>query len=194
MFPSFEAEHPEDVIINQEILMLKQERDRLLAAIKEHHSQKADDRCRLDDDRLYAAAGLPPCDRRVGDKFEMAKNCLRFIDRRCESGGWPTYVEMETENSRLKFNLDNAEFLIRKNIKDFADVYTELLELRKKNAELKSEVEKFTTFCDIPIHEAREIVMNEVKRRKMASMSYQKMLAEQNRKQEQGPNDPGGQL
>ena len=39
---------------------------RLKLAILDHHDQKADDRCIEDDDRLYAAAGLSPCDRRVG--------------------------------------------------------------------------------------------------------------------------------
>lgn len=74
---------------------LAAERDKLRAAIREHHAQKADDRCIEDDDKLYAAAGLPPCDRRVGDKFEMVKNYIRFVERRCEGGGWPTYAELE---------------------------------------------------------------------------------------------------
>lgn len=47
----------------------------LEAAITEHHGQRADDRCIEDDDRLYAAAGLPPCDRRVGSLEEMHANC-----------------------------------------------------------------------------------------------------------------------
>ncbi len=71
------------------------EAERLRAAIAEHHAQKADDRCVEDDDRLYAAAGLPPCDRRVGDKAAMLHNCERFIDRRCEGGGRPTYAQLE---------------------------------------------------------------------------------------------------
>lgn len=75
---------------------------RLRAAIAEHHAQKADDRCIEDDDRLYAAAGLPPCDRRVGDKAAMLANCARFIERRCEGGGWPTYVEVEGRLETLK--------------------------------------------------------------------------------------------
>lgn len=74
----------------------------LRGAIVTHHGQKADDRCVEDDDRLYAAAGLPPCDRRVGNKAEMLLNCARFIDRRCEAGGWPTYRELEEENERLR--------------------------------------------------------------------------------------------
>lgn len=68
---------------------------KLLDAVKLHHAQKADDRCIEDDDRLYDAAGLPPCDRRVGNKEEMLKNCKRFIERRCESGGWATYQELK---------------------------------------------------------------------------------------------------
>lgn len=68
----------------------------LESAIREHRSQKADDRCIEDDDRLYAVLGDGiKCDRRVGSKEEMLKNCSRFIDRRCEAGGWPTYAELE---------------------------------------------------------------------------------------------------
>lgn len=81
------------------------ERDALRVAIKTHHSQKADDRCILDDDRLYAAAGLPPCDRRVGDKAAMLKNCERFIERRCESGGWPSYAQLEAERDAARDEL-----------------------------------------------------------------------------------------
>jgi len=84
-----------------EILAVIVERDKLRAAIAEHHRQKADDRCIEDDDRLYASAGLPPCDRRVGDKAAMLRNCERFIDRRCEGGGWPTYAELEADRDRL---------------------------------------------------------------------------------------------
>jgi hypothetical protein len=75
--------------------------DHLRLAIAEHHSQRADDRCFEDDDRLYAAAGLPPADKRVGDKDEMLKNCARFIDRRCQGGGWPSYRQLEEERDRL---------------------------------------------------------------------------------------------
>ncbi len=74
----------------------------LRAAVKAHHDQKADDRCVEDDDKLHAAAGLPPCDRRVGSKEEMLANCARFIERRCEGGGWPSYRELENEIERLR--------------------------------------------------------------------------------------------
>jgi hypothetical protein len=30
----------------------------------------------------------------------MLRNCERFIDRRCEGGQWPTYVELEAERDR----------------------------------------------------------------------------------------------
>lgn len=86
---------------------------RLRAAIAEHHAQKADDRCIEDDDRLYAAAGLPPCDRRVGDKAAMLASCARFIERRCEAGGWPAYAELEAEVARLREELARARGLLR---------------------------------------------------------------------------------
>lgn len=81
--------------------LARQELIHLQEAIVKHHSQKADDRCIFDDDELYAAAGLRPPDRRVGDKCEMLKNCARFIEKRCEPGGWPTYKELEQERDEL---------------------------------------------------------------------------------------------
>ncbi len=79
----------------------------LLKAVHKHHDQKADDRCVEDDDKLYEAAGLPPCDRRVGDKAAMLKNCERFIDKRCEGGGWPSYKELENALKHIA-SLDNV--------------------------------------------------------------------------------------
>jgi hypothetical protein len=76
---------------------LKEEIERLRAAIIKHRSQKADDRCVEDDDELYAALGDGiKCDRRVGDKFQMLRNCARFIEQRCTGGGWLSYAELET--------------------------------------------------------------------------------------------------
>ncbi len=64
-------------------------------AIRWHRDQKADDRCIEDDDSLYAALGDGiQCDRRVGCKEEMLKNCARFIERRCEGGHWPNHREL----------------------------------------------------------------------------------------------------
>jgi HEPN domain-containing protein len=82
---------------------LREERDRLRAAIAKHRSQKADDRCIEDDDELYAALGDGvKCDRRVGDKAAMLANCKRFIERRCEGGHWPSYAEVEAERDEAR--------------------------------------------------------------------------------------------
>jgi len=82
----------------------------LRAAIRTHRSQKADGRCIEDDDRLYAVlADGVQCDRRVGSKEEMLKNCARFIDRRCEAGGWPTYAELEASVVALRRRNDELE-------------------------------------------------------------------------------------
>ena len=72
-------------------------------AIKKHRAQKADDRCIEDDDVLYAVLGDGiKCDRRVGSKEEMLKNCERFIDRRCYQGFWPTYADLEKKIEALQ--------------------------------------------------------------------------------------------
>lgn len=75
-------------------------------AIRQHRSQKADDRCIFDDDALYDVLGDGiQCDRRVGSKEEMLKNCARFIDRRCEAGHWPTYQELEARIQELELEI-----------------------------------------------------------------------------------------
>jgi hypothetical protein len=75
----------------------------LEAAIRRHRDERSDDRCWRDDDRLYEVLGDGiKCDRRVGDKAEMLKNCERFIENRCESGGWRTYAELEAELIQLR--------------------------------------------------------------------------------------------
>lgn len=92
------------------IQQLKNENSVLRAAIKEHRSQKGDDLCWLDDLKLYEVLndGVVP-DRRVGDKAEMLKNCERFINNRCEGGGWPTYVELEEKIKILEKEIDKLK-------------------------------------------------------------------------------------
>lgn len=85
----------------------------LEAAIREHRSQKADDRCIEDDDRLYAVLGDGiTCDRRVGDKGAMLENCRRFIENRCQGGGWPTYRELEERLAAAHRRVNAAETLL----------------------------------------------------------------------------------
>lgn len=97
----------------EDMEQLIRERDRLKAAIVTHRNQKADDRCVADDDRLYEALGdNVRCDRRVGDKAAMLANCARFIDRRCEGGGWPSYAELEAERDRFKAGLEMVAQII----------------------------------------------------------------------------------
>lgn len=79
-------------------LLNESEAARLRTAIETHRAQRADDRCWLDDLELYKVLGdeAEP-DNRVGDKYQMLANCVRFIDNRCEGGGWRSYIEIERE-------------------------------------------------------------------------------------------------
>jgi len=82
---------------------LEAENARLRDAIKNHHDQHADDLCWMDDDELYAAAGLPARHATTGDPKAMLRNCKRFIRQRCQGeGDWKSYAELEAENARLK--------------------------------------------------------------------------------------------
>lgn len=112
--------------------------NKLAGAIAEHHKQRADDRCWMDDDALYEAASLPKVDRRVGDRDAMLRNCARFIDRRTEPGGWPSYAELEDRN-RVQFEAirelqnefvkkERVEQTHRERIKSLTDELVGLLE------------------------------------------------------------------
>lgn len=83
------------------------EHRKLRAAIVKHHAQHADDLCWMDDDELYAAAGLPARSAQVGDAKAMLRNCKRFIRNRCFGGGpWKSYAELEAEIVRLREQLE----------------------------------------------------------------------------------------
>ncbi len=95
------------------ILAVQNQRDALYKAIVEHYVQKADDRCWADDEKLYAAAGLGPVDRTVGDKTAMLENCKRFLENRCDGGGpWKSYAELEAENKKLRDECDSLRTVI----------------------------------------------------------------------------------
>lgn len=78
----------------------------LRKAIEEHRDQKADDRCWLDDLKLYAAAGLHVADNTISDPAAMLENCKRFIACRMARGEWATYQELEARIKELTEALD----------------------------------------------------------------------------------------
>ena len=81
--------------------------EQLEAAIRKHHEQHADDLCWMDDDELYAAAGLPARHATVGDPKAMLRNCKRFIRQRCQGAGdWPTYADLEARIKELESRLE----------------------------------------------------------------------------------------
>ncbi|MGE4195954.1 MAG: hypothetical protein AB7G11_02365 [Phycisphaerales bacterium] len=91
-------------------------------AIREHRAQKADDRCIEDDDRLYEALGDGvKCDRRVGDKDAMLVNCKRFIENRCERGGWMSYAELEADRDNWRKEAESARQSERQRIIDWLE-------------------------------------------------------------------------
>lgn len=93
--------------------------DQLREAIEEHRAQKADDRCWMDDQRLYAVLNDGNLgDNRVGDKAAMMINCARFIENRCVGGTWKTYEQLETEKSDLEYRMALAMSRIAEIIKE----------------------------------------------------------------------------
>lgn len=100
-------------------LKLSERISQLENAIKTHRSQKADDRCIEDDDRLYEVLGDGiKCDRRVGCKEDMLKNCQRFIENRCEGGGWPSYAQLEEKLQKALKLIKEYKHQLELDIKD----------------------------------------------------------------------------
>ncbi len=81
---------------------VREDRDRLKAAIVAHHRQKPEDRSLEDDRRLYEAAGLPV----GGSPSEVLQNCQQFLTRPNAEAGWPSYAELEAQRDALTAQLD----------------------------------------------------------------------------------------
>lgn len=122
---------------------LEAEIERLTTAITNHHDQYADDLCWMDDDELYAVAGLPARQATTGDTKAMLRNCKRFLRQRCQGAGdWKSYVELEAEIARLR-ELPNkqAEVLWVDDATPFtADQVRELL---RENERLRSVIANY---------------------------------------------------
>lgn len=66
---------------------LEAERDIVVAAVREHHDQRGDDRCVMDDTRLYfkvLGEGADPYANALPPEADMLESCRRYIrQRRC---------------------------------------------------------------------------------------------------------------
>lgn len=106
------AELESQLTSTQAALAAERERaEKLESAIREHWSQKNDDRCWEDDVKLYAAVPLPESTHHcIGDPAAMLENCKRFIDQRCVKGGlWKSYAELERELTTLRQQLADLQ-------------------------------------------------------------------------------------
>jgi len=86
-----------------EITRLNNEIRRLHNAIREHRDQRGDDRCWMDDERLYSILpeGLTPKeDRRLHDPCTMLEHCKHYIASR-QPGGEP-YISVQRELEKLQ--------------------------------------------------------------------------------------------
>lgn len=100
------------------------ERDRLKAAIVKHRSIVAEDRCtHIDDDDLYAALGDGiKVDRRVGDKVAMIRNCVDFVEKRCDGGGWISYATLRKQRDEVIDLLQRATAVLSLTCTDLTGV------------------------------------------------------------------------
>jgi len=83
--------------------LLRKRITELKNAIIKHRSQKADDRCWMDDQELYKVLNDGDLgDNHVGDPEKMLSNCKRFIQNRCQGGKWTDYQTLELHIEALK--------------------------------------------------------------------------------------------
>lgn len=93
----------------------------LLDVILDVHSQRGDDVCWMDIDRIFLAAGLTVPDRAVGDKTAMKRNCDRFIDTMCSGGPWTSYAQLESLVIRLVLVARRYEYTLARGERSRSD-------------------------------------------------------------------------
>jgi len=81
--------------------------ERLRNAIREHQAQRGDDRCWLDDRRLYEAAGLGLAATALPPRCEFLASCERYWEQRQRpeektAAGGMTIAQLEAEVERLR--------------------------------------------------------------------------------------------
>lgn len=71
-----------NTMLIEEVLKERQRADMLYAAILEHAGEKGHGRCQLDDDRLYAKAGIKTAETRLPPRCEFIPQCHKFWENR----------------------------------------------------------------------------------------------------------------
>jgi hypothetical protein len=81
---------------------------KVLEEIVKLHRRHADDMCWMPKDLepLWEAAELPKPDLKVGDRFAMLKNCVRYVECLEDGGCWRTYEELEADNKEMRLTID----------------------------------------------------------------------------------------
>jgi hypothetical protein len=106
-----DAEHVSRLVDQREAALA--EVDRLRSAVREHHDQRGDDRCHLDDRKLYHAVlgeGVDPYASALPPDADMLESCRRYISqRRCPGPqgvlplpGGMTIAQLTAEVDRLR--------------------------------------------------------------------------------------------
>lgn len=92
----------------------------LYEAIREHRDQHGDDRCWMDDQKLYAVLKDDNLgDNRTPPKEKMLQTCSRYIDSRCQpTADWKSYEELEDDNLRLRLGLKSIRHEADCNLKE----------------------------------------------------------------------------
>lgn len=84
-------------------LTAAQERERALKdAIRLHRDERGNDRCWLDDDRLYAVLGEGTGDRALPCKSEFLSNCARYWEQRQPAAATPEQAPAREEDYPCK--------------------------------------------------------------------------------------------
>lgn len=115
---------------------LEEERDKLKTAIRTHRDQRGDDRCWMDDQKLYEALGESAGDNSLPPKEKFLANCSRFYDNRCRNAEWKSYQEIEEERDQLKEQILKLQELLKNKtigdrlLRDWLKIEAELVQLR----------------------------------------------------------------
>jgi uncharacterized coiled-coil DUF342 family protein len=140
-----------------ELERLMAERDELLAAIKEHRDQRGDDRCWLDDQKLYVAAGLGETatgETALPPKCDFLKSCERYWHQRqapLEHGtgampGGMTIAQLTQEALRLRAERDALLAACEEVAVALRDEYLNALKYARSNVHIGLDTKQVTSF------------------------------------------------
>lgn len=124
VFRDLELPNPE---LQLKLSMAKERIEELESAIRGHRDQRGDDRCWMDDEKLYEALpeGVGESDRRLCDPTTMLKNCEKYIASRHDPS--LAYLSPQRQIEDLEARIRELETVKQENVEKLDETINAML-------------------------------------------------------------------